>query len=94
MNVWVQEKQLLSYHVQYIMEYCYWVPAWRDEHKSPDPWSWLFSPYKTPRQMVNRNMYWRRPTYEETLARQKAYSEDPEGFLKKCERHSRRGYYL
>lgn len=43
-------------------------------------WNWLLWPESRwgdtmPRQVPNRSMRWRRPTYEETIARQQAFEE-------------------
>lgn len=54
----------------------YVVVAYDDD--SPFFWNWLLWPEqrwgdRMPRQVANRAMRWRRPTYEEAVARQHAY---------------------
>lgn len=48
----------------------YWVLTYRNENASV--FSWLFT-QRIPMPVPNQSMYWRRPTYEETVKRQEDY---------------------
>ncbi len=84
---------MLSYEKYTLVKDKYWVADFKSERLSDNfknlSWSWwVFSPYRKPRQMVNGNMHWRRPTYEDAIIRQSAYDIDPENFFKVCSESS------
>lgn len=63
----------------------YVVSVFPDE--TARPWAWLLWPHdEMPAPVPNDSMFWRRPTYEDALARQEFYERDRTAFDRECNR--------
>lgn len=65
----------------------YWVCAWKDNLYKTDVYSWVCSQIE-PYPVINPSKYWRKPTFEECMERQKAYNNNPLEFIKEAKKRS------
>lgn len=71
----------------------YWILDSYDKDESEAlelsrAYQWVFSLVK-PKPVPNKNMYWRRPTYSDSLVRQDVYEDNPSHFFSRCEFYSK-----
>lgn len=69
-------EELVSPETFALIQRYYWVSAYRNGDE-PFWWDWVFS-LTQPRQVPNKSMEWRRPTYQEACTREWWFRNDRE----------------